>query len=268
MARTTFVKAAQPRFAMVPKRDDKGMQITVPVLRRDGTPKTTKTGRAIVRQLTVADKTRPLANRTCEKCGKEITVGSPYKHISPKSGPYGGRMLVRCGDCPTWNVWDYSSSLPSQIARISHQFGEALMAAEDVSDVEAARDEAADEIEGLGDEREESAQNMEDGFGHETEPSADLRQQGEDLKAWAEEIRSTDVPELPDADEAECEDCEGTGRITPDEDDLDAERDDKGEVECEACHGTGHPEEVTEEQIETWRDEVSSALSIIDECPV
>lgn len=119
MARITYVKKAQQRFATVPVIDPKtGKQKQTPVMttkevrQEDGTyakvqvQKTTKRGLPVFMKVTEADKSQPLPNRTCGKCGREIEVGQPCKHISPKSGPYGGRTLFRCDGCPNWHVWE------------------------------------------------------------------------------------------------------------------------------------------------------------------
>ena len=41
-------------------------------------------------------------------------------------------------------------------------------------------------------------------------------------------------------------------------------------VECDECDGAGSvtPDDPTEEQLDEWRSEVESAVSVIDECPV
>ena len=100
-------------------------------MRKDGTQKTTKTGRAVFMTVTVVDKTKPKPNlkcdfRGCDIDGGEILPGTPYMHISPKSGPYGGRQLNRHQAHPAWNVWEYSSSMSARLAQIAHDFWEAI----------------------------------------------------------------------------------------------------------------------------------------------
>src|SRR5690606_7844042 len=129
----------------------------------------------------------------CDNCGVEIKVGDPYKWIAPKSGPYGGTKRYRCSSCPTWQVWEYSSSLSARIAQIEHEANEAFAQAKCIEDLEGARDAAADAIQELADEQREKADNIEDGFGHETQMSEELRQQGDDLEAWADEVREVEA---------------------------------------------------------------------------
>ena len=88
--------------------------------------------------LTVVDKTKPKPLYNCSACGKPIEIGTPYKHISPKSGPYGGHKMTRHESCPSWQVWDYSNSLSAQLSRISYDFGNEIDQAESPDDVTSA----------------------------------------------------------------------------------------------------------------------------------
>src|SRR5438270_337793 len=116
MARVTHVKKAQQRYATVPVIDpETGQQKVTPVLRADGSQKMTRAkphrpARPVFMKVTQADKTQPLPPLNCEACGKPIEIGTPYKHVTPKSGPYGGYQRNRHADCPTWKAWDLSSA--------------------------------------------------------------------------------------------------------------------------------------------------------------
>ena len=242
MARITRVKKAQQRYETVPVLDADGNPVTTPVLRKDGTPKTTKKGKSITRRVTVADKTNPLPNHKCDKCGTEIKVGDPYKWIAPKSGPYGGTKKFRCASCPDWHLWDYNFSRGAQVARIQYEYSNEIAAADDVESIRSALESAANEIEGLGDEAEESANNIVDGFGHETYQSEELMQQAEDLRSWAQELAEWE----PEGEE-------------PTEDDLDLP-DDAGDEE---------KGDALTEAIESWLEDVrSSADDALNECPI
>jgi len=128
------------------------------------------------------------------------------------------------------------------------------------------RDGAAEAIRELAEAKRESAQNIVDGFGHETSTSDELSDVADQLDTWADEIESTDVPEDPDPDE-ECVGCGGTGELDPDgrEDAIVLEN---GNLQCPECGGEGRPKEATEAQLDEWRSEVESATSIIDESPL
>jgi hypothetical protein len=262
--RVTFVKAAQQRYEMVPVIDPAtGEQKVVPLNRKDGSAKTTKRGREIVRRLTVEDRSKPLPNRTCDKCGTEIEVGQPYKWIAPKSGPYGGRKRYRCGTCPRWDRWEYSSSLSARLEQIASAFWAAIDEASGTDDVQSAVDDAVSAINEVAQEKREGAENMESGFGHATSQSAELNDTADQLENWAGEIEGSEIPDLPEAEEEECPECGGTGM-------ADQEGEDAPQEECEECEGTGQitPEEPNDEQVEGWRDEVRSNFAIIDESPV
>jgi hypothetical protein len=221
----------------------------------------------------------PKPLHTCDKCETEIQIGAPYKHMSVKTGPYSSRKLIRCGACPDWYVWEYSSSLSARIAEIEHHAREAVATAEDKDAVESALTEAAEAIRELAEEKRDGAQNIEDGFGHPTTQSEELIQQADDLDAWADEIESADVPEDPDPEDAECEACEGYGQPEPGDAQLEQLSLPANSVftietvlryarPCTECDGTGHPEEATEDQWDDWRTEVDNALSVLDNCPV
>jgi hypothetical protein len=270
MARITHVKAAQQRYEQVPVIDpETGQQKQTPIMGKNGQQKVTKNGRPVFLSVTVADKTKPLPNRKCDKCGEEITVGSPYKHISPRSGPYGGRTMYRCVNCPSWNVWEYSSSLSARLSEISFNFGEAIDSAESEDDVQTALNDAAEAVREIAQEKSESADNIEEGFQHETSISSELRETGESLESWADEIESAQIPDFPEPEEDECGECGGTGVIENPDYNEEAE-DSEAEIACDTCDGTGRvePDEPTSDQIDEWRDEVRSDCSIVDESPV
>lgn len=166
MAQVHHVARATQRYEMVPLLDRAGHQMIAETARK------TKNGRTVTRHLTVADKTKPLPNRECDRCHGEIKIGDPYKWIAPKSGPYGGRRRIRCGKCPAWQIWEYSDSLSARLARIAHDFWDAI-----------------GEIRELAEEKRESAGNIEEGFGHATSQSEELAQIADDLESWADEVR-------------------------------------------------------------------------------
>jgi hypothetical protein len=224
MARIHFVKKAQQRYQMVPETDRQGNRVSTPLKRRDGSPKVTKTGRPIVRRQTIADKSQPLPPRRCERCSKEIAVGTPYKWVAPKSGPYGGYKRYRCDECPSWKPSELSSAktAPIMAAMEDLDFTGCVTKDDFVSQLEAL----ADTVQEVADSYIESADNMEEGFGHSTSPSDELRQKGEDLESAADDLRnaldgeedepdSCDLHETniifdgqePDEDEDDC-DCQ------------------------------------------------------------
>lgn len=286
MARVTFVKKTQQRFKMVPVLDADGNQKRTPVMGRNGEQRKTKTGRLVFMDVTVADKTQPKPDLKCENCDETIPVGAPHKHVTPKSGPYGGRKRVRCAKCPTWQVWDLSHSLSANLARISYDAQQAFDGGvETVDDVEAILSQAAEEIRGLAEEKRDSASNIEEGFGHSTYQSDELNEVADSLESWADDVEQAEVPELPEPEEEDrwyVVNTDGSGDVFEDvpegyesEDEaqtaldeyLEANADETADsFEIEQREYT--PEEPTDDQMDTWRDEAADALSIIDESPV
>jgi hypothetical protein len=272
MARVTYVKKAQQRYEQKPVIDPAtGQQKRTPVIsKRTGEQKVSKRGPQFLR-VTEDDKTKPLPPYTCGYCSKPIEIGTPYKHISPKSGPYGGATLRRHAECPTWQVWDYSSSLSARTAQIAYEGMNAITSAiesREPSEVEAALSSIADEIRSLAEEKREGASNIEDGFGHPTQQSEELEQIADDLDSWADDVEGAEVPEAPEPEEGDCDQCDGTGEVE-DEDSKDEEGNPLTQS-CDQCEGTGQhtPDEPTDEQWEEWANEVESNVSIVDECPV
>jgi hypothetical protein len=279
MARTTHVKKAQQRYETVVVLDPitKEPQRT-PVMKtvtdretgeKTQVQKTTKKGRPVFMTQTVADKTKPKPPETCTACHKPIEIGTPYKWIQPKSGPYGGRRMSRHESCPSWQVWDYSNSLSAQLARISHDFWEAVDQAESTDDVAEALSDAGAAVDEIAEQKKEGASNIEEGFGHPTSASEELESQGDELESWAEEIRSADVPDVTECEECsdgekDCDTCGGDG-----EHEIEAGA---GLSKCEDCQGTGVVScdncDGSGEDIDAWRDELRDNLSIVDESPV
>jgi len=204
MARITRVAKAQPRYKMVPVIDEAtGLQKVTPVMKKtcDGqlVQKTTKTGKPVVMKVTVTDKTQPLPVRKCGKCGKDIEIGQPYKHVTPKSGPYGGTTRYRCATCPDWQIWELSNSLSARCAQIIYDAEQNEITADsEVDDIQEILADAATEFESLADEKEESANNIIDGFGHDTFASDELTEQAEELRSFASELENTTITDKPD----------------------------------------------------------------------
>lgn len=264
MPKVTHVKSAQQRYKTMPVLDEHGQQKVVPVM-KGGVQKMTKRGQPVSMKVTQEDRSQPLPMPKCDSCGKEIEVGTAYKWIAPKSGPYGGTKRNRHEDCPEWNVWDYSSSLSAQLARIENDYGD-ISAAENNDDIESMLSDAAGEIRELAQEKEDGADNIESGFGHETEMSYELRDQAEQLNSWADDLEATYLPDYPEPEEADCEACEGTGEV-----DSENHPSSDYKATCDDCDGSGRltPDEPTQEQIDEWRSEAESAvMDAFGNCPV
>lgn len=258
MARVTHVKRAQQRYATKPVIDPAtGQQKVVPVLRKDGSQKTTKRGRPVFLKLTERDLSIPLPMPSCGKCGVTIEVGQPYKWIEP----HGRGQLVRCDSCPTWKVWEYSSSLSARIAQVQDE-GPDGGSFSSLEDATSWAESKASEIRELAEEKRESANNIEEGFGHETYQSAELNETADSLEQWADDLENADLPDFPEPEEDNCDECGGTGTVPGDNEE---------DEECTECGGTGQvtPDEPSEEQVSEWQAEVQSILEdLLNESPV
>lgn len=280
MARVTFIKKARQRYEMVPVLDAEGKQVISPVKNlRTGEAKKTKHGREVTMKQTIADKTKPLPPLTCDypNCpveGKVIAVGTAYKHITPRSGPYGGRQRNRHADCPTWQVWEYSYSTGARVAQVQNDIhamieGYELTVEDDFDDM---RDEAAGMAGELRDEKEDTVSNMPE----QLQDGSQAQEQFEALEQWVDEIESADAPDMEDHEE-ECGTCDGSGKV--ENPDYDAEMAEGGEneeegyeeeeeIDCEDCDGTGKDTSegsVSEDWIEAAKDALREA---VDGCEI
>lgn len=279
MARITHVRKAQQRYQTVPVLDENGEPQLTPVMRSNGEQRVTKRGKPVFRTVTRQDKSQPLPLLRCDFPGCDINdgliaIGSPYKHITPKSGPYGGTQKNRHAEHPSWQVWEYSSSLSARIAQIVYGAEQAVAAAEDEEGVTEAMEIAADEIGALAEEKREGASNIEEGFGHPTSASEELEEIATSLDEWADSVRYVEVPSLADypceecngEGERECEGCDGTGKVARDSEDEDPH-------ECEECEGVGQVDctdcDESHSDPDAWREAMESeTLSILGESPV
>jgi hypothetical protein len=290
MARVTHVKSARQRYAMVPDIDpETGKQKVVPVMRADGTPKMTRAkngrpARPVTRRLTVVDKTKPLPNLRCDFPGcevgpvpGEIVVGAAYKHITPKSGPYGGTQRNRHAEHPSWQVWDYSHSVRAQAARLQHDMEGSIDAwePESTDDFDDLRQSLVDEAQSFLDEREDTLSNLPE----QLQDGSPSQEYVEAAESWVEALGDVDAPDDSDALE-DCDECDGTGEVSVEvfyvvradnggeegpfeteqealdaadgDDEVEGREDDE---ECTACDG-GKTDALREE----WVDEAREAL--------
>lgn len=191
-----------------------------------------------------------------------ILPGMPYKWVQPdRFNP----KRVRCVDCPDWHIWEVKYTLDTRLAQVAYDFQQLIKQANEPDDVQEALDAAAEAIEEIAGERREGAENIEAGFGHSTTQSEEMAEQADSLEQWAGEIRDATIPERPDPEETDCDNCEGDGLVFSQERETDAP-----DVPCPECEdGKVTPEEPTEDQIEEWREEVDTDLmAVVDDSPL
>jgi hypothetical protein len=254
MARVTHVKAAQQRYETVPVIDpETGEQKRTPVMRKNGTQKVTKTGKPVFLRVTREDRSKPKPNRKCDKCGVEIKVGDPYKHVTPKSGPYGGHKRARCAACPTWKPSELSSSKMAGIYAAQEDLD--VSSATSADELTEAANDFAQAVRDVASEYQESADNIEDGFGHSTYISEELADKASELESWADEIESLDFADAPDEDDFNLNE---EGEEAPEGEDFD---------EDEYCYNSDG--ETYDDALSAWQDEEPGKLTdAASECPV
>jgi hypothetical protein len=285
MPKINFVKKAQPKYHTKPLLDPETGEQRVVV-----TSKTTKGGRPVTRALTIRDLDRPKPNLECDfpGCGSpEILPGQSYKFLKLRFG-----QKNRHAEHPDWQVWEYSSSVSAQAARLQADMHKEIDDFEFTSpeDFDALKESLAGQAEAFFEEREEAVENMPEQL-QEGSQAAEYRDAAE---AWKDEIEDVEAPEHDDT----CLECEGTGSVDSDEqkwfvhgpdaqsldedgfDDEDdaqgalddyltahpdedpdewvvAAQDDPEQVDCDQCGGDGTvDDQVTEE----WADEAKDAL--------
>jgi len=136
----------------------------------------------------------------CGRCSKEIKKGDGYQWWKFR---YGGKR-VRCLECPRPRYSELISSgklSAIEAARESIQDAiEAFRGDHDIESLRSALETAAEDVRQVAEEYRESAQNIEDGFGHSTQQSDELNERGDAVEAGADQIESA-AGELEDFDE-------------------------------------------------------------------
>lgn len=122
---------------------------------------------------------------SCGKCGKPLNVGDPYRWWKFR---YGGKhkrcMAPECSPkAADLTQSPFLSTLYTAQEVLNDAGSEAVP-----EDAAAMLRDGAEQLREAAEIRTEAADNMEDGFGHETEPSSMLREEGESVEYWADEI--------------------------------------------------------------------------------
>lgn len=196
----------------------------------------------------------------CEACGNPINIGDSYKWVAPRAhratkGVKRNRHLT----CPSWKSSELTSSPHLATIYAAQETAEEDLAklsvdsAEDTGEAEEALNDIAsmfaEALQEAVDSYEESASNIEDGFGHETYQSEELRQKSEDVSSWADEASQWQADPYSGADEFTCEVC--------------------GAVEDEHEPEDGHDFEPDHTELEDWLEEqINSLTDIIYDNPV
>lgn len=175
--------------------------------------------------------------RKCGRCGKAIEAGDTYHHWSIRlKGARGGSTYYRCAEHyprPSETTTSpYKAAAYGASEEVEDTVGREGVTPEEIADAlrEAAETVRGECAEPLG----ESADSIEDGFGHETYQSSELRERADAFEEWASELESA-ADEI-DVDAEQCEDaCE----------------------ECDACT----------EYADALAEAISKAEEVLGSCP-
>lgn len=141
--------------------------------------------------------------RNCEECRTEIKVGDPYKWFATRIG----RSSTRKNFCSSCQI------RPSHRTTSPHlqALYQAIENAEDIlggdpmtrDDVVGLLEETAQNVREVAEGYTESADNIEEGFGHETFQSEEIREKAQEIESFADELDSAagEVDNLDDPDE-------------------------------------------------------------------
>lgn len=140
-------------------------------------------------KVTIVEKARK-APGSCGRCGSKIEPGQPYKHWSFR---YGGKH-IRCtkSECAPRASDLTSNDKLSTLYAAGENFDDSVVDwdGEDGDDLKSMLQEYADEVRSVAEMYEESAQNIEDGFQHETSQSEEQRGYAEELNSFADDIEA------------------------------------------------------------------------------
>lgn len=145
------------------------------------------------------------AQGRCSRCGDDIAVGDPYRHWKSRYGP----RLVRCmrPECSPRPSELITNEELSRLTAAQEDATAAILAASDddlaedfVEDLRSALEDAASEAEEVAESYREKQSNIEDGFGHETEQSAEFEEKADQVDSWADELGNADLNEYDEDD--------------------------------------------------------------------
>jgi hypothetical protein len=194
---------------------------------------------------------------TCGYCSKPINVGESYKWI--KTRPHRaarGVRRIRHTYHPNWKPSETTSSVHLSIIYGAQETAEADLEAlsdpdnaDDAEDfLEAVKEAATAFAEGIREASEtyrESAEAIEEGFGHPTYQSEELADNSEAVEQWADDVESINFEGF-EGEDAVCEWC--------------------GNPEDDSYHGNPEDDDVDEdsEEFEEYHDYVEGASGIED----
>lgn len=147
--------------------------------------------------------------RRCDKCGTEIKPGDSYRWFANRIGRSSQRKNF-CATCPIRES-DKTTSPHLQTIYAGQEAAEDALAVTDgeltLSDIAEAVRGYAESLREASESYGESADNMEEGFGHETYQSQEIREKAEACESVADEVESI-ADEIENMDDPEADEDE------------------------------------------------------------
>jgi len=143
----------------------------------------------------------------CGRCGRTIWVDDPYRWAKPRvHRAAAGRKLVRCMSpgC-AFRQSDLTTSKMAGVYSAQESLADAMLGEFTPNDLLNSLQEAAEEVRGVGEEYREGAENIEQGFGHETEQSMEMAEKAEALETYATGLEEVTFDDADEYDELEDE---------------------------------------------------------------
>lgn len=146
--------------------------------------------------------------RKCGECQHEIQPGEMYKYARQRVGypRFGTVVRYWCADHYPGRYEFIQSAKRRALAEATDTLDEALAGDFDMDTATDVFESAASDVEDIAEMHRESAQNIEDGFGHPTSQSEEFNEKADQVEQAAESLRSADFPpepESPDPDDEE-----------------------------------------------------------------
>jgi len=126
-------------------------------------------------------------NYTCSRCGDTISPGEPYRWAKTRYGP----KIIRCmkPSCEIKASELTGSEKLSQLYAVQEGLQDLQIASFDtLQDLSAELETFSEQVTEVAEMYRESAQNIEDGFGHSTWQSEELESKADEVESWADEI--------------------------------------------------------------------------------
>lgn len=131
----------------------------------------------------------------CESCGLRIRAGTPYKYFAF----FRGGKHLRHEACPNWKQSEMTGSGPlSSFYAACEDLEEAIDGwdGEDKAGLESILEDGAQAIRDAAQEFTDQADNMEEGFQHETEQSNQARENASEIESFADAVEGVAIDEF------------------------------------------------------------------------